>query len=235
MNSLSCLVMALIAFASIGCRTKTGGVLQVATNDTFVQGNYDGKLTLTKLKSFGDMGIGTFHRLDGTMILINGDIYQIHANGEVTIPSDSQTTPFATVTLFEPTYDREINQIFTLDQLKSKLNQIVENQNVFCFYYIRGHFKNITFYNLPIQRKPYAPIAEVLKKRETRQVKETYGSLVGIRVPAYLSGLQQEGFTFYFLNEARNNGGYVENAIIQNPHIRIDHQHQWLHLYMPLL
>jgi alpha-acetolactate decarboxylase len=53
----------------------------------------------------GDLGLGTFKNMDGEMILVDGKVYQMKADGSVFyIESPEDTiTPFATVTRFQPT------------------------------------------------------------------------------------------------------------------------------------
>ena len=67
------LMLCLTIFA--GCASKTNNdnmsqdrdtLYQVSTLYSLLVGNYDGIQTVGELKANGDIGIGTFHALDGT-------------------------------------------------------------------------------------------------------------------------------------------------------------------------
>ncbi len=84
---------------------------QVSTLDALMQGVYDGELSLGQLTSHGNFGIGTFDGLDGEMVVLDGQVYQVPADGKV-IKKDSATlTPFAMVTDFETDSQVEIADI----------------------------------------------------------------------------------------------------------------------------
>ena len=45
---------------------------QISTLPALMEGLYDGETTFGELKRHGDVGIGTFNRLDGEMIEVDG-------------------------------------------------------------------------------------------------------------------------------------------------------------------
>ncbi len=51
-------------------------LFQLSNAHIIKQGDFDGRLSLKKLKAKGDFGIGTFDRLDGEMAELDGIIYQ---------------------------------------------------------------------------------------------------------------------------------------------------------------
>jgi acetolactate decarboxylase len=216
-----------------GCQGMKGVVMQVSTLDSLKAGNYDGLTTLAEVKKYGDMGIGTYDRLDGEMILVNGDFYQIRFNGSVTIPSGSKTTPFAIVTGFEPTVDQSMERAMSLQQLYAYLDKIVPDKNALCMFYIRGNFTSIKTRSVPAQTKPYQPLERVLQRQSIFEFNDEYGTLVGIRIPEYMGGINTPGYHFHFLNEARNGGGHVLDATMNNIRVRADTRHDAFHMIMP--
>lgn len=86
---------------------------QVSTIDALMQGAFEGVEPVTEIKKHGDFGIGTFDALDGEMVALDRTYYQIKSDGYAYPVPDSATTPFATVTFFEPdfviTTDRQMN------------------------------------------------------------------------------------------------------------------------------
>jgi len=85
------LIVCLICFAAgalAGCLSdypadqgRDDALTQVSTIDAVLNGLYDGVVAYGDLKECGDFGIGTFEGLDGEMIALDGDFYQIKADG----------------------------------------------------------------------------------------------------------------------------------------------------------
>jgi acetolactate decarboxylase len=54
------------------------------------------------LREHGDLGLGTFEDLDGEMIVIDGQFFQVRTDGSVRECGDDVLSPFAVVTQFAP-------------------------------------------------------------------------------------------------------------------------------------
>ncbi len=50
-------------------------LFQVSLLQALCQGDYEGHLSISELKRHGDIGLGTFDRLDGEMIMLVGIVY----------------------------------------------------------------------------------------------------------------------------------------------------------------
>ena len=75
-----CLALGLLAS---GCAAPRTELFQYATINSLLAGVFDGDLTIAKLKRHGDLGIGTFNALDGEMLALDGQFYQIRSDGHV--------------------------------------------------------------------------------------------------------------------------------------------------------
>jgi alpha-acetolactate decarboxylase len=106
-------------------------ITQAATIDALLAGAYDGYLTLGALRAHGDFGIGTFHALDGELILLDGVFYKVRGDGAVVRPPLSETTPFATVTRFVPDLRRPLPAGTTLSGLEALLDELLPQANRF--------------------------------------------------------------------------------------------------------
>ena len=103
MKWIQMLLLGLLCAWAGGCATPPPEtVFQTATIDALMAGVYDGDLSLAELRRHGDFGIGTYDRLDGEMVLLDGVFYQIRANGMVVRPGLEGETPFAAVCAFHP-------------------------------------------------------------------------------------------------------------------------------------
>src|SRR5512137_1759949 len=76
-------------------------LFQVSTIDALLQGVFDGFYSFEDLKTHGDFGIGTFDSLDGEMVALDGNYYQVKADGVAYPVQGNMTTPFSTVTYFQ--------------------------------------------------------------------------------------------------------------------------------------
>ena len=51
-------------------------------------GNYEGVASVGKIRSLGNVGLGTFAGLDGEMIILDGVVYKAAKTGKVTVEKD---------------------------------------------------------------------------------------------------------------------------------------------------
>ena len=74
---------------------KPDSLYLCAPVNALVEGIYEEKIPLQEIKRHGDFGLGTFNHLDGEMVLLEGQVYQICGNGQVNrITDDSAWTFF---------------------------------------------------------------------------------------------------------------------------------------------
>lgn len=75
-------------------------LFQVSTAGALVQGIYQKAVSSKSLLNYGDFGLGTFVNLDGEMVILDGEIYQVRSDGKVLCIVDDVGTPFAVVVHF---------------------------------------------------------------------------------------------------------------------------------------
>ena len=80
--------------------TPNAVLFQVSTIDALLSGVYDGDVTIGELRKRGNFGLGTFNKLDGEMLAVDGRYYQIKADG-VASGAAVHETPFASVVRFK--------------------------------------------------------------------------------------------------------------------------------------
>jgi acetolactate decarboxylase len=79
-----------------------GHIFLVSPINAILEGLYETPITLTELASHGDFGIGTFNDLDGELLMVDGEIYRLDADGIAHRPAPEVCTPFAGVCHFKP-------------------------------------------------------------------------------------------------------------------------------------
>ena len=77
--------------------------------NALVEGVYEENIHFDEILKHGNFGIGTFDDLDGEMVLLDGSIYQITAEGRVNRIDDPAATPYAMVTFFHPKLFAELD------------------------------------------------------------------------------------------------------------------------------
>jgi acetolactate decarboxylase len=182
---------------------------QVSTINALMAGVYDGVLTCGKLKGYGDFGVGTFNALDGEMVVLDGQIYQVKSDGKVYEAPDTETTPFAAVTYFDPDLEVIIPAGTDLPGLQTALDSVIPSFNNFYAIRIHGTLKYLKVRSVPGQSKPYPPLTEVTAKQAVFEYNEVKGTVVAFRCPPYVNGVNVAGYHWHFLSDDRRTGGHV--------------------------
>lgn len=194
---------------------------QYSTIDALLAGAYDGDLTVQQLKHEGNFGIGTFNRIDGEMVMVDGEVFQAKSDGSVVVASPTQKTPFAAVTAFSPSIQGSTTGTTTLKELEEQLDKIIVNKNLFYAIRVEGHFKQVTTRAISPQNKPYKPLAEVSKTQSVFNYSDTDGVLVAFRSPPFSKGVNVPGYHYHYLSNDKKIGGHVLGLTLGNSVIKI--------------
>ena len=182
---------------------------QVSTIDAILEGIYDGVISFSQLKEYGDFGIGTFEGLDGEMVAIDGDFYQIKADGVAYEVPDSMTTPFAQVVFFDVDKTLELGDETTFKNLGDYVDNELPTENIFYAIKIEGTFDYMKTRSVPGQTKPYPPLVEVTANQPTFEFNDVKGTIIGFKCPPYMDGVGVPGYHLHFLTEDRKAGGHI--------------------------
>ena len=192
---------------------------QVSLLQSLVNGDYCGSITLKELKEHGDIGIGTFNKLNGELIMLDGEAYRAAGDGSVEIVSDDETIPFSIVTYMDADEIRDLKEIPDFEALCGKLDQMVEEKGVNRFYMIRidGTFREINVRSVHAQEGPYKRLTEVMEHDQTFfDYENIEGTLVGVYCPPYMASLNAVGWHLHFVSEDKTKGGHVLDVNISS-------------------
>jgi acetolactate decarboxylase len=207
-------------------------VFQNSTVNALLEGVYDGSMTYGELRRHGDFGLGTFNALDGEMIAVDGEFYQVKADGVAYPVADGQRTPFATVLFFRPTLRRPLAGPLDYEHLQTLVDGLMEGPNLFYAVRVDGHFASVTARSVPRQEKPYPPLAEVATTQPVFHLEDVTGTLAGFRFPDFARGLNVPGFHLHFLTEDRRAGGHVLDLVLARGELAVDASARF-HLELP--
>jgi acetolactate decarboxylase len=199
-------------------------LFQTSTIDALLDGNYDGDISFAELQEHGDFGLGTLDALDGEMIALDGNFYQIGADGRVHLIGGRAKTPFAVVTVFEPELCQTLDRMTDLASLCTRVDRLVGDINICCAVRVDGCFEHVRTRSVPRQRKPYPPLVDVVKNQPIFELSGVRGSLVGFRFPDYAQGLNVAGYHFHFITADRSAGGHVLQCRLTGGELRVDHE-----------
>lgn len=204
------ILLAGVVLFSGGCSSvpKTDAVTQGSLINALLAGLYDGTFTQKDVAAAGDLGIGTFNRLDGEMIVLDGVTYQANSKSEISILSQYRA-PFFTVKHFLPEGKFKLEGPLMLDGLKAALDARLADRNHVYAFRVKGAFKAVVVRSVPSQQKPYPLLTEVVKTQPVFERKDISGVIVGFFVPAYAQGTNVAGYHFHFLSDDKTFGGHL--------------------------
>jgi acetolactate decarboxylase len=184
-------------------------ITQVSTIDALLAGAFDGQMTCRELLEHGNFGIGTFHALDGEMIVLDGKVYQAKPGGHVEHANLSMTTPFASVVNFFPEITRTVDVPTDMAAIEKLINEAVPNVNIPVAIQVFGSFATVTTRSMAPARKPYPTLVDMAKTQVVTTHTGVAGELVGFRLPPFVKGVNVPGFHLHFISGDRESGGHV--------------------------
>lgn len=207
-------------------------IYQVSSINSLLKGNYDGEIACGKLSGHGNFGIGTFDRLNGEMLVLDGVCYQIKSDGKVYEASLDTKTPFAVVTFFEPDQSCLLTDAMDYNQLTRYLDKLLPTKNIFYAIKIEGDFSYVKARSVPAQNKPYLPLVEIAKTQPVFESRDIKGALVGFRMPEFFKDINVPGYHFHFITADKQLGGHLLDCRLLRGKAGIDYTSEF-HMTLP--
>lgn len=201
---------------------------QVSTLGALSAGIYEGAATLAELKQRGDFGLGTFDGLDGEMVVLDGQVYQIDGEGVARLAREELTTPFSSITFFQKERSLRLSGTFTYPELQSQMNAQLPTDNLPYAIRMEGVFPYLKVRSVPRQSQPYPLLSEVTNRyQRIFELRNVRGTLVGFRLPQFLGAVNIAGYHFHFISSDRTAGGHLLDGAFLNPMADIQTLHDW--------
>lgn len=197
-----------------GCSTvcpdgREPRITQVSTIDALLAGNFDGVCPARRLTDFGTLGIGTVDQLDGEMILLDGTVYHVRADGKAYLVPDAATIPFASVVDFRADTVATVKPSASMEEFLKEADGLLPSGNVPAAIRVFGRFKTMKTRSVPRQEKPYPTLLQVTQHQPEFRFENVEGWLVGFRLPSYVRGINVPGWHLHFLTADKASGGHV--------------------------
>ena len=222
-----CCIIVILLYSvnfNVVAQSKTGDNLFSAGYAAgFIGGLYDAFYPYSQLKQHGDFGLGAPAKLDGELMMLNGQLYKTQATGKTTPLNDTDKTPYALVCFFHPQKVYKPNKALDKAALYHYLDSVLTNQNGIYAIHISGSFGYIkTRAFPPVEQKPYLPLAAMLDRQHFFEFHDIKGDLVGYRSPAFLEGQLISGYHFHFLADTKDHGGHIIDVVANDITIEVD-------------
>ena len=225
MRRLSAIFLTLLVAVALSgllyAQSAGRSVFQVSTYHALKQGILEGETSFRELRKHGDFGIGTLNGLDGEMAALNGEFFQIKADGRVHSIADDERTPFAVVTFFRSDKKVSLPRINNMKELQSALERIQANGDGVFAIKVSANFQYVKARSVPRQEKPYPALEEALKHQTEFELKDVQGTLVGFRFPKFMDGVNVPGDHFHFITDDKRAGGHVLDCRVDNANLEV--------------
>jgi len=199
---------------------KNNKLFQVSTLAAFQNKGYDGQISIKNMLSYGDTGFGTYDKLNGEMIVLDGVAYRAVGDCSVEVADLSDTTPFATLGVLEKSKEQVLEINGDMSQLIANLNKSIDNTENPILSRISGRFEIIEIHGVWPQSQPYQELDKIVSEQSVLVLEKIRGSLVGIFCPDSARGINVIGWHFHFLSEDKKIGGHVNNLIAASLNIK---------------
>jgi len=199
---------------------------QLSLAHVLLDGGYDGVATLSEVLPAGDLGLGTVDRLDGEMVVVDGEPWRVDHTGRAELLSVDTRTPFAVLTSMDHPITSRVRGI-DLDGLSDAIDALAQARAGVIAIRLEGVFSNVTLRSVKAQEPPYRPLAEVIETDEVRWEHERFeGVFVGfcfpdLHTPDIIGGLHLHG-----LDDARTTGGHNYALRVEDATLSVEASHE---------
>ena len=176
--------------------------------NAIVEGIYEERVPFSEVRRHGDFGLGTFDMLDGEMVMLDGHIYQMTADGRVAEVGDDALTPFACVTFFRPERHLELGGELSHDDFLWRLQASLPSPNLFYAFRIEGDFAHMRVRSVP-KSECYVPLVEIARDQPVFEFDDIRGTLAGFFTPDFMASVSVPGMHLHFLSDDLAHGGHL--------------------------
>jgi alpha-acetolactate decarboxylase len=206
-------------------------IYQYSLLNALMDGVSETGITAAKLASKGNQGLGTFVRINGELLFLDGKVYQLQAEGNIREAADDDQIPFAVSTQFVPQRTENV-QLSNKDDVDNALNNFNDHAaNLFMTYRINGHFEYLKCRTVRGQEFKGQSLSELGKKQSVETYENVSGTIIGFRTPKNWQGFGVAGEHLHFITDDRKAGGHMlemkaekvemQMAVASNVHVEL--------------
>ncbi|HET7229845.1 MAG TPA: acetolactate decarboxylase [Longimicrobium sp.] len=228
-SALRRIAAALAALALCGCATAARSqstLWQLTPVAPFWNGVYDSAATVGELRRHGDLGVGMFARVNGELVVVDGEFYQADSTGTIIPTTDTQPVLFAVLTRWRGgtplTVDPGLQYCVQCGSgtppagdttfqttLNRELAEAFHTRNWLYSLRLTGTFTNLVTRSFAEQTPPYQCWTDVVKGQKIHTDSVATGTMVGFLEPIFVGSISIIGYHLHFISEDRTRGGHV--------------------------
>src|SRR2546423_2643286 len=185
---------------------------QISTSSALVEGVYSGSVCSSVLLEHGDFGLGTFEGLDGEMVILDSQIYQVA--DRVRHRTDDFLVPFASITHFRARSSFEIDNVACLKGIDLACDQQRISDNLFYALRLDGIFETIharAVHTVPQNTR----LLDAAKTQSEFHFENIEGTLVGFWSPRHPSSFSVPGYHLHFSCKHPTKGSHALDCTTQ--------------------
>ena len=195
-----------------GLAHSRGDVVQVHTIGSIMEGRYDGEVRVGELRGRGSFGIGTLQGLDGELVVVDGEFWNIGTDGVAHVPDDDTLVPFAALVELDDPIRFTLPGPLPRAAFEVEVHRRLPDPDGCWAIVATGRFPTVTFRSVAHQTPPYRPLAEVLLTDQTiLHGADLDATLVGFCFPDWAADLELPGFHLHMLSADHTTGGHVHD------------------------
>ena len=176
-------------------------------------GHLDATCTAHDALSHGDVGIGSFEGLGGEMVVLNGVAYNGAPDGSIHLVAQYEPVSFCMVAPFDhyaPVFlSGAVGSVESLLEVLDSRREVAKGRNSLHSFIGTGTIEHLRVRSVDRFSRPYPTLAEATEGQHVFERESVDGTLVGFRIPPYLSGVNMPGWHLHFIDERRRFGGHV--------------------------
>lgn len=208
-ESLSDVIERLVSRA-MGLERHT--LFQVSTSSALAEGVFSGVVTVSDLLHHGDFGIGTYDRLDGELVILDGQCFRVGGEGHVVAAEPDWTVPFAVMTRFESDTSTMVESVSSVLDLQVEIDRVRPSANVFVAMRVSGRFDQM-FLRAVCRARPGEDLVHATSRQSEFRVGPVTGTLVGFWSPEHGRSIDIPGYHFHFIADDHRTGGHVLDLV----------------------
>lgn len=184
-------------------------IYQYSLLNALMDGVCETGIPVSKFLTKGTQGLGTFVRMQGELLFLDGKVYQLQAGGKTREADPSDQIPFAVSTNFvtQSTQSVDFADKSGIDQALDGFND--HAKNLFMTYRIDGAFDHVKCRTVEGQEYKGQSLSELGKKQSIEEYSKVEGTIIGFRTPLNWQGFGVAGEHLHFINKDRSAGGHV--------------------------